>query len=113
MERFLAAAVQLNSTDDKERNLEVALRLVGQASERGAQFVALPENTDLIGPHGVKVAAAEELGGPTFQLFAEEARRRGIWLLLGSIGEKSTEEGKARNTSVLYDPDGKLVAVYR
>lgn len=113
MKRFLAAAVQVNSTDDRERNLAMAFDLVDRATERGAEFVALPENVDLIAPHGVKVAAAEPIDGPTFQLFADKAREKGIHLLAGSIGEQSEEPGKARNTSVLYGPDGSLLAVYR
>lgn len=113
MRNFLAAAIQVNSTDDRERNLAMALDLVDRAVERGAEFVALPENVDLIAPHGVKVAAAEPLDGPTFRLFAEKARNSDVYLLAGSIGERSDVEGKARNTSVLFGPDGSTLAVYR
>ncbi|MBV9799406.1 MAG: carbon-nitrogen hydrolase family protein, partial [Solirubrobacterales bacterium] len=38
-----AAAVQLNSTDDVDRNLATADRLVREAASRGAQLVVLPE----------------------------------------------------------------------
>jgi deaminated glutathione amidase len=113
MKRFLCAAVQLNSTDDRERNLQMALDLIDRAAERGAELVALPENADYIGPHGVKVSLAEPVDGPSFSLFADKAKAKGIWLLAGSIAESSTIEGKARNTTVLFDPEGVQRAVYR
>ena len=43
------AAVQLNSGNDKDRNLEVAGRLVTEAAADGAQLVALPEKWNLLG----------------------------------------------------------------
>lgn len=113
MKRFLAAAIQVTSTDDRERNLDEAMKLVDVAAGRGAELVALPENVDLIGPQGVKVAAAEPLDGPTLARFAEKAREKGIHLLAGSVGETSPVGGKARNTSVLFGPDGSRLAVYR
>ena len=113
MKRFLCAAVQLNSTDDRDRNLEMALALIDRAAERGAEVVALPENADYIGPQGVKVSLAEPIDGPAFALFAAKAKEKGIWLLAGSIAESSAIEGKARNTSVLFDPEGTQRAVYR
>jgi predicted amidohydrolase len=103
----------MTSTGDRERNLSDAIALVDAAAGRGAQFVALPENVDLIGPQGVKVAAAEPLDGPTFSEFARVARERAIYLLAGSIAEVSRFTGKARNTSVLFGPAGERVAVYR
>src|SRR4051812_24575493 len=42
--RVRAAAVQMTSTDDVERNLEIARRLVGRAAGAGAGLVGLPEN---------------------------------------------------------------------
>ena len=45
-----AAAVQLNSTDDRERNLEVAEKLVRDAAADGAELVALPEKWTFLGP---------------------------------------------------------------
>jgi predicted amidohydrolase len=113
MKRFLAAAIQVTSTDDRERNVDEALRLIDVAAARGAELVALPENVDMIGPQGVKVAAAEPLDGPVLARFAEKAKEKGIHLLAGSVGETSSSPGKARNTSVLFGPDGSRLAVYR
>jgi len=113
MQRFLAAAIQMTSTEDREASIAQAMELVDRAVERGAKLVALPENVDMIGPQGVKVAAAETLDGPTFDLFRSKAEQLQIWLLAGSIAELASSPSKARNTSVLFGPDGRRVAVYR
>jgi deaminated glutathione amidase len=113
MRRFLAAALQMTSTEDRTANIAQAMALVDRAVERGATLVALPENVDLIGPQGVKVAAAEPLDGPTFELFREKAVEKRIWLLAGTIAEESPIPGKARNTAVLFSPDGARAGVYR
>src|ERR687888_523694 len=47
-----AAAVQLNSTGDKARNVETAERFVRAAAGDGAELVTLPEKWNLLGPHG-------------------------------------------------------------
>lgn len=113
MERFIAAAVQLSSTDDLDQNLAQAVELIDAAASRGARFIALPENVDLIAPHGVKVESAQTLDGPTIRLFAGRAREHAIWLLVGSIGERASAPDKARNTSVLIDPEGVVQSIYR
>lgn len=103
----------MNSTGERERNLDDAMALIDAAAARGAELIALPENVDFIGPQGVKVAAAEPLEGPTFARFAAKARERQVHLLAGSIAETSAVPGEARNTSVLFGPDGARLAVYR
>jgi len=112
MERFLAAAVQLNTKDDREANVREALAWVDAACARGARLVALPENTDFIGAEADKIAGAEDLDGPTFRAFGDKARARGIWLLAGSLAERA-RPGRIHNTSVLFDPEGSPAAVYR
>jgi predicted amidohydrolase len=106
-----AAAVQLNSTGDKDRNLEVAERLVRAAAGGGAELVALPEKWNLLAGGAELAAGAETLDGPTLAAARDWARELGIHLLAGSIAERDGE--RARNTSVLIGPDGEDVAVYR
>jgi deaminated glutathione amidase len=110
---FLAAAVQLTSTSDQAANWESARSLVERAARQGASFVATPENTNYLGPHEEKARRAEPLDGPTASRFAELARRLGIHLLLGSFNERSDDPGRCWNTSVLFGPDGDILATYR
>ncbi|HEX3735554.1 MAG TPA: carbon-nitrogen hydrolase family protein [Solirubrobacterales bacterium] len=106
-----AAAVQLNSTNDKDRNLAAAERLVRAAAADGAELVALPEKWNLLAGGGELLAGAEALDGPSLTAARDWARSLGIHLLAGSICERGPE--RASNTSVLIGPDGEDLAVYR
>jgi predicted amidohydrolase len=110
---FLAAVIQLNCTSDEAANWESARSLIERAAGYGARLVATPENTNYLGPHEEKVRRAEPLEGPTVTRFADLARRLGVWLLLGSYNEKSDEPSRCYNTSVLFSPEGTIVATYR
>jgi predicted amidohydrolase len=106
-----AAAVQLNSTDDRTRNLATAERLVRDAAADGATFVALPEKWNLLAGGEQLLAGAEPLDGPSLAAARDWARELGIHLLAGSISARGDE--RAQNTSVLIGPDGADLAVYR
>ena len=108
------AAVQLNSTNDKDRNLEIAGRLVREAAGDGAELVALPEKWNLLAGPGELEAGAEELdGGVSTEAARGWAREHGIHVLAGSIGERVAGAERLFNTSALIDPSGRLIAVYR
>ena len=108
-----AAAVQLNSTADKARNLETAERLVRAAAADGAALVVLPEKWNVLGDAADMIAGAEALDGPTIAEARSWARELGIHLVAGSIAERPQGQEKAFNTSVLIDSDGELEASYR
>ena len=108
-----AAAVQLNSTGDKGRNLSAAERFVRAAAADGAELVALPEKWNLLAAGEEMAAGAEPLEGPSLGAARAWARELGIHLLAGSIAERCEDGGKAFNTSVLIGPDGADLAVYR
>jgi predicted amidohydrolase len=110
---MLAAAVQLNSTPDKHRNLEVAAELVRRAAADGAELVVLPERLNVRGSDADYDAGAEPLDGPTARWAAELARELGIDLVAGTIVERRDGEDKLSNTSLHLGPDGELRAVYR
>jgi predicted amidohydrolase len=110
-EALRAAAIQLNSTADKARNLRVAERLVRAAAADDAELVALPEKWNLLAGGEALLAGAEALDGPSLTAARAWAADLGIHLLAGSISERGEE--KAANTSVLIGPDGEDLAVYR
>ena len=106
-----AAAIQLNSTADKARNLATAEGLVRAAAADGAELVAMPEKWNLLAGGEELLSGAEDLDGPSLSAARGWARELGIHLLAGSISERG--EGKASNTSVLIGPGGEDLAVYR
>jgi predicted amidohydrolase len=108
-----AAAVQLNSTDEYDRNLEVAERLVRGAAADGADLVVLPEKWTVLGSPEAIRASAEPLDGPALSAAAGWARELGINLVAGSVAEIVPDQDKLANTSVMFGPDGERRAIYR
>jgi deaminated glutathione amidase len=108
-----AAAVQLNSTDEYDRNLEVAERLVRGAAAEGAELVVLPEKWTVLGPPEAIQSCAEPIDGAALTAASGWARELGIHLVAGSVPEVVPDREKLANTSVLFGPDGERRAVYR
>jgi deaminated glutathione amidase len=108
-----AAAVQLNSTEDTDRNLETADRLVREAAARGAELVVLPEKWTVLGAPEQMSAGAQPLEGEAITWAREAAEELGIDFIVGSIVERVPGRTKSSNTSVHVGPDGQLRAVYR
>jgi deaminated glutathione amidase len=107
------AAVQLNSNEDRGRNLARAERFVRLARDRGAQLVLLPERFDLRGSEAVYERDASSLDGEVVRWAASLARELSIDLVAGSITERRDGHEKVSNTAVHLTPDGELQAVYR
>jgi deaminated glutathione amidase len=108
-----AAAIQLNSNQEKERNLSIAEPLVREAAADGANLVVLPEKFNVLGSPDDLRAGAEPVPGPTTEWAGEVCRELGVWLVAGSIVERMEGDDKLRNTSALIGPDGGIHAVYR
>jgi predicted amidohydrolase len=106
-------AVQLNATEDTDRNLETADRLVRQAAALGAELVVLPEKWSVLGTDEQMTAGAETLDGRCISWSRSTARELGIDLVAGSIVERVDGWDKSANTSVHVGADGELRAVYR
>ena len=107
-----AAAIQMNSTRDADRNLAEAGRLVGEAARAGAELVVLPEKWPwLARGEGVR-QGAEPLDGPAITAARSWARDLGIHLVAGSFTE-SRSDGTLSNTCPAIAPDGEIAALYR
>jgi predicted amidohydrolase len=116
-----AAAIQMTSTEDVERNLSIATTLVRRARTLGATLVGLPENFAFLGAdrdHRLTIAepldpADTAFPGPILRTMAALARDTGVHLLLGGFPERGLRPDRIRNTAVLLDPTGDMVACYR
>jgi predicted amidohydrolase len=107
-----AAVIQLNAGGrDVDGNVDLALRLVGEAADGGADLAVLPELFAYYGSQRRMRELAEPLGGPITTQLAEVARARSMWLLGGSVCELAG--GHVYNTSFLFDRSGEAVTSYR
>jgi deaminated glutathione amidase len=112
-DRIRVACVQLTSGTDKAENLRRAERLVARAAATGADVVVLPEKWNGIGDAEALRGLAEPLEGESVSAMSDWARTHGVTLVGGSITEMREGREKLSNTSVVLDPEGSVVAVYR
>jgi deaminated glutathione amidase len=110
---FRAACVQLNSSGDVAENLRMASVFIREAKDRGADFIATPENTALMAPNPVaKLAQCHaEADDPALPVLRALAAELQVWLLIGSLAIKIRDD-KTVNRSYLIGPDGVVAASY-
>lgn len=115
------AALQLCASTDPAHNLDRAEALIAQAADQGAELVALPEYFCLMGQRDQdKLDLAEPEGdGPIQARLAAAARRHGLWLAGGTLPLQPPghdpargRPARARNSTLVYDPEGRQVARY-
>lgn len=110
------AAVQCNATDDKGYNLAKAVFFIQQAIRQKAKLIALPEVFIFRGKIRDKKIlnnVAENIPGPTIGLLSTIAGKHKVFILAGSIYEKSPVGNRVYNASALINPQGKVAAKYR
>lgn len=119
------AAIQMVSTDNIDNNLEAALRLIGQAAHTGAGLVVLPENFAVLdgGPQVTFAELEGDFKAPLQGALAEISRRLGIYLVAGTMpvitrpvvadeAPVRLTDGRVRPASLVFDPDGQIIARY-
>ena len=106
------ASIQMDVADkDRDRNIEKAVRMVGEANKRGCRFVLLPEMFVTSFRYEYIEEIAEPLPGTAIAPLMEAARQYQLTILAGSVPERVDE--KIYNSSVLISPDGSIAGVYR
>src|SRR5262245_21219085 len=108
-----ATAIQLNSDEDKSRNLAIAEPLLRDATADGSELIVLPEKWNVLGSPEDLHAGAEPVPGPTTDWAAGMCRELGVWVVAGSIVERVEGDDKLRNTSLLISPEGEIRGAYR
>ena len=107
------ALVQMTSTDRLSENLESARRAINEAAERGAEFIALPENFAFLRREGNPIPCAQSLDGEIVESVRELASRHRVPILAGTFAEIIEGDQRVYNTSALISATGQIVAVYR
>ncbi|MCJ1383622.1 hypothetical protein MMC17_006736 [Xylographa soralifera] len=115
------ALVQLAAGADKATNLSRTRTQVLEASRAGASLIVLPECFN--SPYGCQYfpSYAETLlpspptqaQSPTFHTLSALAAETHAYILGGSIPEFAPQSQKYYNTSLLFSPEGTLLATHR
>ena len=112
--QLTVAAIQMNSQQSIEDNLADIKAAIIDARAQGAQLVVLPENCCSMGR---QFATAERFDALSATI-AEYARTYGIYVLAGSLpcpyrpDGMIVPDGRLRQVSLLFAPDGTQVARY-
>lgn len=111
---FRVAVVQMVSTDRVADNLNSVSYALREAHSAGCTLAVLPENFAFMGQgDGDKLAVAEEFGKGSIQTFlTEQVRLRELWLVAGTLPIRSKNTNKVYARSLVYNPQGKVAAVY-
>lgn len=93
-------------------NINKAIQMIKEASFKGANLAILPEM--FICPSNNYSDFAESLDdSETLDAISKAAKKYNIYVLAGSIPERTEDSEKIYNTSVLFDDNGKIIAVHR
>ncbi|MBE9177899.1 carbon-nitrogen hydrolase family protein [Oculatella sp. LEGE 06141] len=112
MKSYLAAAVQMNSLPDLQKNLAQAEDLIDLAVRQGAELIGLPENFSFLGDEESKMTQAEAIAQSSEKFLRTMAQRYQVTLLGGGF-PVPTEDGKVYNTALLIGPNGEELARYQ
>ena len=112
MNDFLAAAVQLTSSQDPEINFNAAEEQIDLAARRGADLVGLPENFAFMGEDSRRLELASDLAERCSRFLVTMARRYQVVLLGGGFPAPVGDGSRTLNRAELVDRDGQLLARY-
>ncbi|MBD2663847.1 nitrilase/cyanide hydratase and apolipoprotein N-acyltransferase [Richelia sinica FACHB-800] len=113
MKSYLAAAIQMTSVPNLEKNLAQAEELIDLAVRQGAELVGLPENFSFMGDEKEKLAQGDVIAQKSEQFIKIMAQRFQITILGGSFPVPVPDTGKVYNTSILVDPNGQELIRYQ
>jgi deaminated glutathione amidase len=112
MKSYLAAAVQMNSLPDLQKNLAQAEDLIDLAVRQGAELIGLPENFSFLGDETAKMLQAEAIAQSSEKFLKTMAQRYQVTILGGGF-PVPTSDGKVYNTALLIGQSGEELARYQ
>lgn len=113
MTTLKVGCVQLNSGPDIQENLKQAGQLITEAARSGCELIVTPENTDFMRESSALTVktALETDKHPGFPFFSMLAKELSVWLLIGSMKIK-VSDNKVVNRSFLFRDTGQLLVSY-
>lgn len=111
MNKLKLALLQSKVYDNKELNVENAVKLIEKVSKEGADIAVLPEMFCCPYDNSYFKKFSEEHGGYAYSKMSEVAKESGIYVVAGTIPE--LENDLVYNTAYVFDRTGKEIARHR
>lgn len=110
---FRAGVVQMCSGKSVAANIDAAAGLIDEAANAGAQYIQTPEMTSLLDRDRKAVLSVVrgEHEDPALAAFCDIARKRQIWLHVGSLPIRLDGQ-KIANRAFVISPSGDIIARY-
>lgn len=108
------ACIQFETKPGRKReNLNTMTTLLKRALKQEAKFVVFPELAiQGILPTYDEVELAEQIPGPSTKVLTRLAKDYNVYIVTGIV-ERSQSTTALYNSSILIDPRGKIIGVYR
>lgn len=103
---------QLNTKNNSNNSFKEIENQIAECSSKGAQLVVFPELSTYLSESSI-IDIAQTIDGEIISRFKELAIKHKIYIHNGSFVEKSENNKKSYNTSVLINTSGEIEAIYR
>ncbi len=100
--------IQMDSKDDKQKNIDTAIRLMNEAVEQKADIICLSEKFLYSG----KDRGAEPIDSEIIYNFKQYAKKNHVNIILGSLAIKVEGTDKITNTALVINRDGDIIHRY-
>lgn len=105
------AVCQMIISENKDENLQKAEAMIRESALLGANVVTLTEMFNCPYSNDLFASFAEEIPGKTSSMLSDLSKELGIYIIGGSIPEKSGD--KIFNSSIIVNNKGEIIDVYR
>jgi len=109
--KFKTALCQMAGSFKKEESMAKAKKMVGEAAEKGADVICLPEMWNCPYSNDYFREYSEGQAGRTVDFMSSLAKDNGIYLIGGSIPE--IDDDMVYNTSFVFGRDGAMIGKHR
>ncbi|MDR1978480.1 MAG: carbon-nitrogen hydrolase family protein [Synergistaceae bacterium] len=112
--KYTVALIQVDSQNDKAKNMKEIADFIDEAAAKGARLVSLPEVMNYIGdPEKGEKELEETVPGYSTEILMQKAKEHRLYVHGGSFTEKNPQGKRHYNTSVMIDDKGEIIATYR
>ena len=111
--KIVIGAIQLNSTNDIDKNLSVVTHLIETLNQEMPDIIVLPEMFNYRCNNISNTHYSETSNGKTVSWLKKTAKNHNVWIIAGSITEVSNQDKKSYNTCFVISSEGEIINSYR